>query len=85
MLKKKFPLYPKHPERICWGCDKYCPADDLRCANGSGRTEHPIEALGPDWFTWGDWSREFGPRAVDDAPDPSAEARAITPKVTPTR
>ncbi|MGN6661313.1 MAG: DUF3079 domain-containing protein, partial [Achromobacter mucicolens] len=24
-MAKKFPLHPKHPERICWGCDRYCP------------------------------------------------------------
>ncbi|MBS0174921.1 MAG: DUF3079 domain-containing protein, partial [Nitrospira sp.] len=23
-MAKKFPLHPKNPERICWGCDKYC-------------------------------------------------------------
>lgn len=60
MKKKpqKFPLHPKHPERICWGCDKYCPADALMCGNGSGRTEHPCEVLGDDWYTWGDWGFE---------------------------
>jgi hypothetical protein len=47
-----FPIHPKHPERICWGCDKYCPADDLRCGNGTIRTEHPVELLGDDWFEW---------------------------------
>ena len=52
---KKFPLRPKHPERVCWGCDKYCPADSLICGNGAGRTEHPIEALGEDWYKEGDW------------------------------
>jgi hypothetical protein len=51
--RKKFPLHPKHPERICWGCDKYCPADSLMCGNGSGRTEHPAEMMGEDWYTWG--------------------------------
>jgi hypothetical protein len=20
------PIHPTHPERICWGCDKFCPA-----------------------------------------------------------
>ena len=30
-MAKKFPIYPKHPERICWGCDKYCLAEDLQC------------------------------------------------------
>lgn len=48
-------MHPKHPERICWGCDKYCPADDLRCDNGSGRTEHPVEILGEDWYEWEAW------------------------------
>ncbi|MDR0441490.1 MAG: DUF3079 domain-containing protein [Candidatus Accumulibacter sp.] len=51
----KFPLHPKHPERICWGCDRYCPADALSCGNGSDRTQHPGELLGDDWYLWGDW------------------------------
>lgn len=50
---KKLPLFPAHPERICWGCDKYCAADDLRCGNGSERAQHPIEILGPDWLDVG--------------------------------
>jgi hypothetical protein len=50
----KLPLHPGHPERICWGCDKYCPADDLGCANGTIRTPHPCELFGDDWL---DWSR----------------------------
>jgi hypothetical protein len=54
-MAKKFPLHPKHPERICWGCDKYCSVDDLRCGNGSGRTQHPAELLGDDWYEHGDW------------------------------
>ena len=33
-MAKKFPLHPKHPERICWGCDKYCSIDALGCGNG---------------------------------------------------
>jgi hypothetical protein len=47
-----FPIHPKHPERICWGCDKYCPADDLRCGNGSIRAPHPVELFGDDWWEW---------------------------------
>lgn len=46
------PLRPSHPERICWGCDKYCPADDLACGNGTIRTLHPIELFGEDWLEW---------------------------------
>jgi hypothetical protein len=49
------PLVPRHPERICWGCDKYCPADDLACGNGTIRTLHPVELFGEDWL---DWSRK---------------------------
>ena len=54
-MAKKFPLRPKHPERTCWGCDKYCSVDALQCGNGSGRTQHPAEMLGDDWYLWGDW------------------------------
>jgi hypothetical protein len=48
----KIPLHPEHPERVCWGCDKYCPADDLRCGNGTIRTMHPCELFGDDWLEW---------------------------------
>lgn len=48
-MAKRFPIAPAHPERVCWGCDLYCPADDLRCGNGSDRTQHPAELMGPDW------------------------------------
>ncbi|MGS1010236.1 DUF3079 domain-containing protein [Achromobacter anxifer] len=54
-MAKKFPLHPKHPERICWGCDRYCPTDSMACGNGSGRTMHPAETLGDDWYMVGDW------------------------------
>lgn len=43
---------PKHPERICWGCDKLCPAHDLACANGTIRSPHPSELFGDDWEEW---------------------------------
>lgn len=48
----KIPLNPQHPERICWGCDKYCPADSLACGNGTIRTQHPAELFGADWLEW---------------------------------
>lgn len=51
-MAKKFPIHPKHPERVCWGCDKYCSVDSLRCGNGSDRTQHPVELWGDDWFDW---------------------------------
>ena len=46
------PVLPRHPERICWGCDKYCPEDDLACGNGTIRTPHPLELFGEDWLEW---------------------------------
>jgi hypothetical protein len=52
IMKTKLALNPKHPERICWGCEKYCSADDLRCGNGTIRTQHPIELFGEDWRDW---------------------------------
>ena len=49
----KVPLFPKNPDRVCWGCDKYCPADALDCGNGTVRTQHPIEIFGEDWLEFG--------------------------------
>jgi hypothetical protein len=57
-MAKKFPLNPPHPERICWGCDRYCPATNLACGNGADRTMHPAEMLGDDWYQFGDWGIE---------------------------
>jgi hypothetical protein len=45
-------LSPRHPERICWGCDKYCPATELGCGNGTIPTLHPRELFGDDWLEW---------------------------------
>jgi hypothetical protein len=55
-MAKKFPLEPSHPERVCWGCDRYCPATSMACGNGAGRTQHPAEMFGEDWYLdecWG--------------------------------
>ncbi|HPF24711.1 MAG TPA: DUF3079 domain-containing protein [Hyphomonas sp.] len=60
-------LRPKHPERICWGCDKYCPAGDLRCG-GHLRTPHPIELFGEDWCEDGP---ETGTQAAEDLGPPA--------------
>ena len=54
VVARPFPLNPKHPERICWGCDRYCADDALACGNGSGRVMHPVETQGEDWYlAWG--------------------------------
>ena len=55
----KIPLHPKYPERVCWGCDLYCPADDLRCGNGTIRTQHPVELFGEDWTEWESGSQQL--------------------------
>jgi Protein of unknown function (DUF3079) len=52
MAKVKIVLNPKHPARLCWGCEKLCPANDLRCGNGTIRTQHPVELFGDDWIEW---------------------------------
>ena len=74
-MAKKFPKLPKHPERICWGCDKYCPVDSLSCGNGFDRTQHPIELLGDDWYEWGDWD-------IVPASEPANPAAKPKPAVT---
>jgi hypothetical protein len=69
----RIPLRPSHPERICWGCDKYCPADELACGNGTIRTLHPIELFGADWLEW-EKARAGERGDTDNDPvDPSAE------------
>nr|WP_298145258.1 DUF3079 domain-containing protein [uncultured Pseudomonas sp.] len=66
-MAKKFPQNPPHPERICWGCDRYCPADSLACGNGADRTMHPAEVFGEDW-------QQFDGCAADaDAPSDQPE------------
>jgi hypothetical protein len=49
-VMNKFPIHPSHPERICWGCEKFCPEDDMCCGNGTIRSPHPVELMGDDWF-----------------------------------
>lgn len=68
-MPKKFPTNPSHPERICWGCDLYCPAKSLTCGNGASRTMHPVELFGEDWGSFEDRlekpidrEQEIGPR-----------------------
>jgi hypothetical protein len=61
----RVPLAPKHPERVCWGCDKYCPVDDLDCGNGTIPALHPAELFGDDWLEWADRrTRTSGPAAT---------------------
>ena len=74
-MAKKFSRHPKHPERICWGCDKYGPVDDLGCGNGSDRTQHPIELMGDDWYLHGDWQLDLEeePTAKSGADDRDGE------------
>ncbi|MEG0821201.1 MAG: DUF3079 domain-containing protein [Burkholderiaceae bacterium] len=68
-MAKKFPSHPKHPERNCWGCDKYCAAGSLLCGNGSERTQHPVELFGEDWLDWG------LDAPANDSPAPTASGK----------
>jgi hypothetical protein len=74
------PLHPKYPERTCWGCDKYCPAADLACGNGTIRAPHPVELFGDDWLEWSERSNRL-PSADDEGdagaarPDPAVPPR----------
>lgn len=49
IMARKFPDSPAHPERTCWGCDRYCAVTAMLCGNGSERTQHPVELFGEDW------------------------------------
>ena len=68
----KVPLRPANPGRVCWGCDKYCAADDLACGNGTIRTPHPCELFGDDWL---EWSADRGVRRAADAPGTAENGR----------
>ena len=80
--KPKVALNPKHPERICWGCDKYCSADDLRCGNGTIRTQHPVELFGEDWL---EWELDSGPsgtlNATQSKISESSSERQLLPEI----
>jgi hypothetical protein len=52
-MSRRLPLHPGHPERVCWGCEKFCAADDMACGNGTDRAQHPIEIFGDDWLAVG--------------------------------
>lgn len=75
-MAKKFPLHPKYPERICWGCDRYCSKDAMGCGNGSDRTQHPAELLGEDWYLYGDWDLEGEGEAMREFTQGAAEEDA---------
>lgn len=67
---KRFPILPAHPERVCWGCDRYCPADAMACGNGSERSPHPSELFGPDWHDWVPPTASPAPSAAPLVPAP---------------
>ncbi len=48
--KMRFPKAPKYPERICWGCDRFCATHKMMCGNGSERVQHPAELMGALWY-----------------------------------
>jgi hypothetical protein len=76
-VSKRFPANPTHPERICWGCDRYCPVDSMACGNGSVATPHPSELFGEDWESWGTNPQ---PSGSPDAPPVEQEDSAAGAK-----
>ena len=77
-MAKKFPIKPLHPERVCWGCDRYCAADSMICGNGSERTQHPIELFGDDWASFG-LDPVNGETAASPVPAAKTAAAALSP------
>ncbi len=67
-------LHPRFPQRICWGCDRLCPADDLACGNGTIRTPHPQELFGDDWLVWSEGLDRGGDRSAPPGPILPADA-----------
>ncbi|MGE0445556.1 MAG: DUF3079 domain-containing protein [Vicinamibacterales bacterium] len=65
MARRTIVLHPIHPERVCWGCDLYCPADALRCGNGTIRTPHPVELFGDNWDDPGSQATDAADADVD--------------------
>ncbi|MES2164497.1 MAG: DUF3079 domain-containing protein [Pseudomonadota bacterium] len=71
-MAKIFPLRPAKPELICWGCDRYCPANSMICGNGSDRSQHPYELFGEGWESFGLNAQDqppAGPAPVADDAD----------------
>lgn len=75
MPVKSFPTQPANPQRVCWGCDQYCAADQMRCGNGSVRTPHPAELFGDDWAQWEPGRADAGSEAA------GTDAAASPPQV----
>ncbi len=79
-MAKKIPTHPKHPERICWGCDRYCSVNSLACGNGTERTLHPVELFGENWLSWGldapDKVQLIGPAPLSE-PDIAFEKQPV--------
>lgn len=71
---------PVHPERICWGCERRCRADELACGSETVRAQHPCELFGEDWLTW---ARENGYEVVDEDEPPAARLAAHPPSAQP--
>ena len=69
-MAMKFPVHPANPQRICWGCDRFCRADSMACGNGAERAQHPVELFGDDWQDW-----EPGPVVPGQSGEPSANPK----------
>jgi hypothetical protein len=84
-MAKKFPILPLHPERICWGCDKYCAEDSMMCGNGSVRTPHPSELFGEDWAQWECGAPAQDAQGAQHSPEAAAAHTPPQREIVPTR
>lgn len=76
---KRSVVDPVHPERVCWGCDRYCPAEDLVCGNGTIRTPHPSELFGKEWREWAE-AHERRASARENAADSASRPEVLDRK-----
>ncbi len=72
MGAKRFPIHPASPERLCWGCDRYCASDNMLCGNGSVRTPHPMELFGADWHADAPSASPVVEPALPSSPSPQS-------------
>ena len=79
-MAKTFPIHPANPERICWGCDKFCPANSLACSNE--RALHPCELFGEDWLEWG--NQQGTQAAVPALPETALKPEGVTSVISVT-
>ncbi len=78
--RRPWPTRPAHPERVCWGCDRLCPADRMTCAGEKARTCHPSELFGAEWEADAAAEPDEAQLAQQDPPGGRSAPAAETPR-----